>query len=137
MTKDKARQWKKDLDRLLAPKLFKAICDPNRIAIMHYLGERCAARAVGQIAETLPVDVSVVSRHLSILRDAGILIAQKAGKEVRYSLNTRNLIVTLRAIADAFEACCPDQCVMNNETCTEPRLSRPGKGQRRSRTTEG
>lgn len=137
MKKGKVRQRKEDLDRLLAPKLFKAICDPNRIAIMRYLGKHCMSETVSQIAETLPVDVSVVSRHLSILRDAGILIAQKAGKEVRYSLNTRNLIVTLRAIADAFEACCPDQCVMNAETCTEPRLSRPGKGQRRSRTTEG
>ncbi len=109
MKKGKVRQRKEDLARLLAPKLFKAICDPNRIAIMRYLGKHCMSETVSQIAETLPVDVSVVSRHLSILR----------------------------AIADAFEACCPDQCVMNAETCTEPRLSRPGKGQRRSRTTGG
>ena len=99
-----------NLDRLLNPQLFKAMCDPNRVAILCLLGERCATLTVSQIAESLPIDVSVVSRHLSILRDAEILVARKEGKEVHYSINSRNLIVTLRAIADAFEACCPEEC---------------------------
>lgn len=99
-----------ELDRLLNPQIFKAMCDPNRIAILCLLSERCAPLTVSQIAESLPVDVSVVSRHLSILRDAEILVARKEGKEVHYSVNSRNLIKTLRTIADAFEACCPDEC---------------------------
>jgi len=98
------------LERLLSPPLFKAMCDPNRIAILLFLSKRCAPLTVGEIAESLPVDVSVVSRHLSILRDAEILRVRKQGKQVRYSINSRKLIMTLRAIADAFEACCPDEC---------------------------
>ncbi len=124
---------KEDLDRLLSPQLFKAIGDPNRIAILRDLSKRCAPLTVGQIAEGLPVDVSVVSRHLALLRDAEILIARKEGKEVRYSLNSRNLIGTLRAIADAFEACCPEECVMGDETNAQPKGSRIRKSKGSSR----
>lgn len=98
------------LDRLLSPEFFKAMCDPNRIAILCHLSECCTPLTVSQIAEKLPIDVSVVSRHLSLLRNAEILIARKHGKEVRYSINTRQLIHVLRSIADAFEACCPEEC---------------------------
>lgn len=102
------------LDSLLSSKFFKAMGDANRIAILCYLSSRCTPLTVSEIAEHLPVDVSVVSRHLGILRDAGILIARKKGKEVYYSINTRNLIANLRAIADAFEACCPEECLMDD-----------------------
>lgn len=115
MKEDKNPWQGQTLDGLLSPQLFKAMCDPNRIAIVCHLSERCAALTVSQIAEILPVDVSVVSRHLSILRDTDILVASKRGKEVYYSLNTRNLIQMLRSIADAFEACCPDQCLTKQE----------------------
>ena len=115
------------LDRLLSLKLFKAMCDPNRIAILCHLSERCAPLTVSQVAENLPVDVSVVSRHLSILRDAGILAARKRGKEVHYSLNARSLIQVLRSIADAFEACCPDECPTSDEYHPESELSPPEK----------
>jgi len=132
MKKDQIRSRKQGLGNLLSPQLFKAIGDPNRVTILLYLSERCAPLTVGQIADSLPIDVSVVSRHLAMLRDADILIARKQGKEVRYSINSRNLIATLRAIADAFEACCPDECIINGETLTGPERSRPEKGTRRS-----
>ena len=105
---------KTNLESLLSSKFFKAMGDPNRIAILCLLGSRCVPLTVREIAEHLPVDVSVVSRHLGILRDAGILIARKKGKEVRYSINTLNLITNLRNIADAFEACCPEECPGGN-----------------------
>ncbi len=133
MKKEKNGIPPQGLDRLLAPQLFKALCDPNRLAILSYLAKCCIPLTVGEIAKSLPVDVSVVSRHLAILRDANILIARKQGKEVHYSINTRNLIATLRAIADAFEACCPDECIINAATHTEARRARPGKGRYHSR----
>ena len=113
MTKQETCRQGQSLAQLISPQLFKAMCDPNRIAILCYLSDRCAALTVSQIAESLPIDVSVVSRHLSILRDAEILVARKSGKEVHYSLNTLNLIIILRAMADALEACCPDECLIS------------------------
>ncbi|SFM78215.1 ArsR/SmtB family transcription factor [Thermodesulforhabdus norvegica] len=101
------------LERLLSPEFFKALTDPNRIAIVCVLSKSQMPLTVTQIAENLPVDISVVSRHLAILRDAGILLARKKGKEVRYSINTGELIRFLRALADAFEACCPRQWPLN------------------------
>ena len=97
------------LEDLLTPRLFKALCDPSRIAIISTLSTCCAPLTVSQVAESLPIDLSVVSRHLATLRDAGILLARKNGKEVHYSLSTRTLIQDLRSIADAFEACCPEE----------------------------
>ncbi len=95
------------LDGLLDPKLFKALSDQNRISLLVGLAQCGAPCSVSQIAECCPVDFSVVSRHLAILRDAGILEAQKQGKEVYYSVRFQNLVGTLRTIADAIEACCP------------------------------
>jgi len=120
------------LERLLAPKLFKALCDPNRIAILSDLAKRCRPLTVSQIAESLPVDLSVVSRHLAILRDADILIARKQGKEVCYSLNTHNLITTLRAIADTFEACCPEECIAEGASGPETAVVLSERNKRRT-----
>jgi ArsR family transcriptional regulator len=52
------------------------------------------------------VDISVISRHLAILRDAGVVKAEKRGKQVFYQLNGEELAAALRAMADAVEACC-------------------------------
>lgn len=95
------------LDSVLSPRLFKALCDPNRIAILTHLADSCGSRTVSQVAECCPVNLSVVSRHLAQLRDAGILLAERHGKEVRYSVRVQELVKTLRAIADALERCCP------------------------------
>lgn len=99
-----------ELEQLLSPLFFKALCEPNRLKIVSLLSDCQTPLTVGQIAENLPVDSSVVSRHLAILRDAGIVLARKRGKEVNYFLDTGRLIGSLRAIADAFEACCPEVC---------------------------
>jgi DNA-binding transcriptional ArsR family regulator len=53
------------------------------------------------------VDISVVSRHLAILREAGIVECVKRGKEVRCTVRASVLARTLRELADALEACCP------------------------------
>jgi ArsR family transcriptional regulator, arsenate/arsenite/antimonite-responsive transcriptional repressor len=95
------------LATMLSPELFKALCDPNRIAILVRLAECCRPCSVSEIAACCPVNISVVSRHLTTLRDAGILEAEKRGRHVYYSVATPRLVQSLRAIADALEACCP------------------------------
>jgi DNA-binding transcriptional ArsR family regulator len=96
-----------DLDELLSPQFFKALSDPNRIAILTDLAWCCAPMTVSKVAERSPVDVSVVSRHLATLRDAGILEVTKRGKEVFYTVRFQKLAGLLRRIADAIDACCP------------------------------
>ncbi|MHB9023641.1 MAG: ArsR/SmtB family transcription factor [Armatimonadota bacterium] len=97
------------LGELLDPRFFKALCDPRRVAILARLAALCAPCTVSKIAECCPTDLSVVSRHLAVLREAGILSAEKRGKEVYYAVRYPELVRTLRQLADALEACCPEK----------------------------
>ena len=62
---------------------------------------------VNEIAKHFPIDVSVVSRHLAILRNERILLAEKQGKEVYYSVRYEFLSSIFRDFANAIESCCP------------------------------
>lgn len=95
------------LEAHLGHALFRALSDPNRIRLVVALASRCRDCSVNELAACLTVDVSVVSRHLAALKAAGVLHAQRRGKEVRYAIRCAELATTLRAIADAIEVCCP------------------------------
>jgi ArsR family transcriptional regulator, arsenate/arsenite/antimonite-responsive transcriptional repressor len=95
------------LKGLLEPKLFKALSDPKRLSLLVRLAEQREACTVGAIAEGSGVDMSVVSRHLGILRDAGVIDCQKRGKEVWCVVQTGIIAKLLRDLADALDACCP------------------------------
>ncbi|HEX9400163.1 MAG TPA: metalloregulator ArsR/SmtB family transcription factor [Anaeromyxobacter sp.] len=95
------------LKRWLSPHFFKALGDPNRLAILVALSDGARERTVSELAGCCPVDLSVVSRHLRTLREAGVLEARKQGKEVFYRVRFDALVALLRNLADALEACCP------------------------------
>lgn len=67
-------------------KIFKALSDTNRIRILKMLEIRSIC--VCEITEVLNLANSTVSKHLSILRDAELIIDEKDGKWVNYHLNT-------------------------------------------------
>jgi DNA-binding transcriptional ArsR family regulator len=104
----KRRKTGGGLAELLSPRFFKALCDPNRLSLLVNLARCDRACTVTEIASTASIDLSVVSRHLATLRDAGILESGRRGKEVLYRLRGPALVENLRAIADAIEACCGD-----------------------------
>lgn len=64
--------------------IFKALGHPTRLAIVDMLadGERC----VCEIDEQIDADMSTVSRHLSVLRNVGVLSSEKRGNQVFYRL---------------------------------------------------
>ena len=108
------RSCHSELAGLLNARFFKALGDPSRIAILVRLTRLGGSSTVSEIAACCPTDISVVSRDLAILKDAGILVSKKQGKEVHYSVRFPELAATLRSVADALDACCPE--------------SRPAKG---------
>jgi ArsR family transcriptional regulator len=67
-------------------KIFKALSDANRIRILKMLEIR--PLCVCEITEVLQLANSTVSKHLSILRDADLILDEKDGKWVNYQLNT-------------------------------------------------
>ena len=87
--------------------LFKALAEPNRLTIFRHLcdSESLSAKPtnVNEIKEFCDIDLSVVSRHLSVLKDAGVLSSEKKGKEVFYSLNGPEIADLLRKLADQIE----------------------------------
>ena len=93
----------------MAPKLFKALGDPNRISLLLELAGRGGSCTVSEASRCCPVDLSVVSRHLGVLRDAGLVEWERRGKEVHYRIRADLLVATLRNIADAVESCCATQ----------------------------
>jgi ArsR family transcriptional regulator len=92
---------------MLSPRLFKALADPKRLSLLVRLAEEQGPCTVGRTARGSGVDLSVVSRHLAILRDAGIIRCEKHGKEVWCTVQSDALAGILRKLADALEACCP------------------------------
>ena len=108
-TKQSRRRCCADLGKLLEPRFFKALCDPNRIALLGRLAKCRRPCTVSELICCCEVDVSVVSRHLAMLRDAGVLRSEKRGKEVYYSVRYREMVGTLRTLADCIEACCPEK----------------------------
>ncbi len=69
---------------------------------------KCSECNVGDLSKCCEIDLSVVSRHLSKLKEAGVIEASKQGKEVIYSLKAKNLASILRRFADDIEKsnCC-------------------------------
>ena len=59
--------------------------DPTRRAIVACLAER--PRAVGELADELPISRPAVSQHLKVLKDAGLVTDRAAGTRRVYRLN--------------------------------------------------
>jgi ArsR family transcriptional regulator len=78
-------------------RVFKALGDENRLAIFQLLRERCAGgcevsedgadRTVSEIAKEFDLALSTVSHHLKELRNAGLVICEKHGKQVYCQVN--------------------------------------------------
>ena len=64
---------------------FKALSDPIRRDILTLL--RREPMAAGDIAAQFSVSAATISHHLSILRDAGLILDDKRGKYIYYELN--------------------------------------------------
>jgi len=96
------------LAQLLSPRLFKALSDPKRLSLFMRLAEDRTPCTVSQMADGSGVDFSVVSRHLAILREAGIIKCVKRGKELWCTVEVNAVPKVLRDLADALEACCPE-----------------------------
>jgi len=64
--------------------VLKAMAHPTRIFIIEELEKE--ERCVCDLTEQIGVDVSTVSKHLSVLKQAGIVIDDKRGNQVFYRL---------------------------------------------------
>jgi ArsR family transcriptional regulator len=65
-------------------RILKALAHPTRLWIAERLadGERC----VCEFVDAVDADFSTISKHLAVLREAGIITGEKRGKQVYYRL---------------------------------------------------
>ena len=68
---------------------FEALGDPNRRAIVELLGS--GARSVRELADALPISRPAVSRHLRLLKEAGLVIEEAQGTRRIYSLHVQGV----------------------------------------------
>lgn len=76
---------KKDLDEAeLLDRVFFALCDPVRRAILERLGEE--ALLVSELAAPFDISLQAVSRHIQVLVRAGLVRQERTGRISRCSL---------------------------------------------------
>ncbi|MCD4769465.1 MAG: metalloregulator ArsR/SmtB family transcription factor [Bacteroidales bacterium] len=73
-----------------AANMLKAMAHPKRIAIIGFL-EEGDDLTVTQLHELLGIEQSTTSHHLGILKDKGVLVSRREGKNTYYSLKHENL----------------------------------------------
>ena len=66
--------------------MFKALSDPIRRKILMMLKEK--DMTAGEIAEKFDISKPSISHHLNILKQAGMVIDERHGQNIYYSLNT-------------------------------------------------
>lgn len=79
-------------------RIFKALAHPGRLLIVDELsrGERC----VCELAEMVGSEMPTVSRHLSVLKNAGIVDDDKRGTQVFYRLVTPCVMRFFQCVSD-------------------------------------
>ena len=67
--------------------VFSALADPSRRHVLGYLADHGTATAT-ELTGELPMSRQAVSKHLATLSGAGLVEAERAGRETRYRLTT-------------------------------------------------
>lgn len=82
-------------------RIFEALASQPRREILAYLSAR--ELSASEIASRFDMSAPAISRHLSVLENAGLVSSEKRGQFVIYRLEQHNLVNTLTGFA--FEIC--------------------------------
>jgi ArsR family transcriptional regulator, zinc-responsive transcriptional repressor len=90
-----------DLERLkAAATILKVISHPTRLEIIHLLHKH-ESLTVSEMLSIIDIDQSALSHHLIKMRRCGVVIADKRGRNIYYSLEIKGII----KILDCMESC--------------------------------
>jgi DNA-binding transcriptional ArsR family regulator len=100
----------RELAEIFDSKLFKALCEPVRVEIVKFLTAE-GRSDVRTIAAHFPQHASVVSRHLALLHQAGVVRRQKEGRHVFFEVDGPEMVERMEKILGRFRnilpLCCP------------------------------
>jgi DNA-binding transcriptional ArsR family regulator len=86
--------------------VFRALADPTRRQILQDLRE--GELAAGDLGARFPISGPSVSRHLGVLKAAGLVRERRDGNRILYSLVEERLAV---CVGNFLSAVCPEQIV--------------------------
>ncbi|MET4782480.1 metalloregulator ArsR/SmtB family transcription factor [Glaciihabitans sp. UYNi722] len=89
--------------------VFKALADPTRRQILQDL--RDGELAVGEIGANFPISGPSISRHLSVLKGAGLVTERRDANRILYSLVEDRLALSL---GEFLSTVCPEQMVIRS-----------------------
>lgn len=78
--------------------VFRALADPTRREVLRLLRSR--DMTAGDIADRFPLARSTLSGHFAVLKQAGLIVAEKTGATIVYSLNASALDDALGAVME-------------------------------------
>jgi ArsR family transcriptional regulator len=104
----------------------KALADPNRLLLLVEL--RHAPRTVGELSRAIGRSQSLTSRHLGVLRQKGIVVAERDGSFVRYGLADRRILGAIDTLLDVLAT----QLARQDARMTAARRMRPIRSIRRT-----
>jgi len=85
----------------LQAEILKTLANPRRLEIVHLLAT--GPQTVGRIVEELGVAQPNVSQHLALMRSAGVVQAERDGREIRYRLADPDIIVACGLMRQALQ----------------------------------
>jgi len=102
-----------ELVEILDSRFFKALSEPVRIQILKFLILN-GRSDIAAIAQTLPQDRSVISRHLQFMHGVGLLNSEKVTRHVYYEINGALFLNRLSNIMEKIKECMPDCCPVDS-----------------------
>ena len=125
----------------LQAEVLKTLASPRRLQILHRLAD--GPCEVGRLATELGLSQPNVSQHLAVLRAAGIVEAERDGREARYRLTDPDVMVACGIMRGVLErrlrrlAACPRKhCRTAPQATLRPRSRPPRGGPRNGRTDQ-
>jgi DNA-binding transcriptional ArsR family regulator len=124
-----------DRDDIATAAVFRALADPTRRQILQDL--RKGELAAGYIASRFPISGPSVSRHLAVLKAAGLLTERRQANRVIYSLVPDRLAL---CVGSFLSAVCPEEMLLRHQGKKKPKspekasaksTEKPGKEKRR------
>jgi len=95
-----SRSPRTDLPDRQLSKFFKALSDKTRREILRLLERH--PRSVGEIVDNFQLSQPTISRHLSVLREADLVVDQRRGQHVIYRLNAGTLTDSILGFFNEF-----------------------------------
>jgi DNA-binding transcriptional ArsR family regulator len=100
----------RDLRQIFDEELFRALCEPVRVALIEFLTVH-GRSDVATIAAAFPQDRSVISRHLASLCRAGVVRREKVGRHVFFAVDGPGVVRRFEELLARFRRvvaiCCP------------------------------